>query len=68
MLRSFKDLLSPLGVGQMAPILFLYAAKIPTIFLGISDYSLRIIPLLSGIGSLIIFFFLSRKILNKTAA
>jgi len=66
--RSFRELLLPLGNGQMAPILFLLTAKIPTVFLGISDYSLRIIPLLFGIGSLYIFFLISKKILNKTAA
>ncbi|MBE3092219.1 MAG: glycosyltransferase family 39 protein [Actinobacteria bacterium] len=66
--KSFKELLLPIGSGQMAPILFLLTAKIPTIFLGISDYSLRIIPLLFGIGSLYIFFLISKKILNKTAA
>ena len=68
MFKSFKDLLEPLNESQMAPILFLYAAKIPALFLGISDYSLRIIPLLSGIGSLVIFFLLSKQFLNKTAA
>ena len=68
MSRSFRELLKPLDYGQMSPILFLYAAKIPTLFLGIKDYVLRIVPLLAGLGSLYVFYLLSKKILNKSIA
>ncbi len=68
MSRSFRELLSPLDYGQMSPILFLYASRALTLFLGIKDYVLRIIPLLAGLGSLYVFYLLSKKIINKTAA
>ncbi len=68
MSRSFGELLKPLDYGQMSPILFLYAARVPTLFLGIKDYVLRIVPLLAGLGSLYVFYLLSKKIVNKSAA
>ena len=54
--RSFSELLKPLYYNQTSPILFLFAARFFTLIFGISDYSLRILPLISGLGSLYIFF------------
>ena len=71
---SFKKSLKLFGLGTRTyafftnPILFLYLAKIPTLFLGVKDYVLRIIPMLAGLGSLYVFYLLSKKILNKSIA
>jgi len=63
--RSFKELLQPLAYNQTAPLLFLYLCKFSTILFRISDYSLRVVPLLFGLGSYIVYFFISNKILNN---
>jgi len=62
--KSFGELLLTLENHQAAPILFLYLSKIFTIIFGLSDYSLRITPLLSGIGSLILFLITIKKIFD----
>lgn len=58
---NFFELSHPLKYEQSAPILFLYLSKCTTLLFGISEYSLRIIPVLSGIGCL--YFF--GKVLQK---
>ena len=62
--KSFGELLLPLNNHQTAPILFLYLSKIFTIIFGFSDYSLRVTPLLSGIGSFFLFLNTIKKIFN----
>jgi len=66
--RSFLELLRPLDYNQTAPILFLYLSKLFTLIFGISDYSLRITPLLFGLGSLSVFFLISRKLFKPMPA
>ena len=66
--RSFSELLKPLYYNQTSPILFLFAARFFTLIFGISDYSLRILPLISGLGSLYVFFLICRRFLGGTAA
>ncbi len=66
--KPFSQLLLPLDYNQTAPMLFLYLSKAFTLVFGISDYSLRITPLIFGLGSLYLFFLISKKILNKYAA
>ena len=52
---SFSDLCIPLNYEQSAPILFLFISKAITIVLGISEYTLRLLPLLAGLGCLFLF-------------
>ncbi len=54
--RSFIDLAEPLDFRQMAPVLFLWAAKAATLVFGASDISLRLVPFLCGVGALIVFW------------
>jgi hypothetical protein len=59
--RSYADLLRPLNYDQAAPSGFLIVVKLLTDLFGGSEYVLRLIPLLSGIGILFIAFFIARK-------
>jgi len=63
--RSFKELVQPLGSGQMAPIFFLFLAKLLSLLFGLKDYILKIVPLLFGVGSLLLFLIISKKLLPK---
>ena len=45
--RNFLELLQPLNYEQVAPILFLYIEKLITVLFGLSEYALRLFPLLS---------------------
>ena len=47
--RSFAGLLSPLDYDQHAPILFLWGVKATTLLIGVSEYSLRLLPFLGGL-------------------
>ena len=68
MQRSFLGLTQPLDDNQGAPLLFLWLQKgIITIF-GSSEYALRLLPLLCGIISLFVFWFIASKYVSKRAA
>jgi dolichyl-phosphate-mannose-protein mannosyltransferase len=47
-LRSFAGLLRPLASLQTGPVLFLWAVKLCTAALGMSEYTLRLVPLAAG--------------------
>ena len=66
--RSYGGLTRPLAVVQGAPIGFLWMEKTATEVFGNSEYALRIVPLLSGIASVIIFRNLVWRILPPVAA
>jgi len=50
--RGYLDLLTPLDHGQVAPVGFLWASKAVIGVLNFSEPTLRLLPLLFGIGSL----------------
>jgi hypothetical protein len=58
--KSFMELLKPLE-NQVAPVGFLLFQKIVIYFLGNRDYILRIIPLLSGLLSIPLLYYTSKK-------
>jgi hypothetical protein len=65
---SFKELLTrPLLYWQAAPPGFLLLQKLAVGSLGISEYALRIVPLLAGLASIPLFFGIVRRILVPTA-
>ncbi|HEX3460055.1 MAG TPA: hypothetical protein VHT49_04065, partial [Acidimicrobiales bacterium] len=61
--RSFGGLTRPLAVVQGAPIGFLWMEKSATEIFGTSEYALRLVPLIAGVGSLFIFRDLASKVL-----
>lgn len=60
--RGFIGLLAPLDNHQAAPIGFLFAEKMMALVFGNSDWALRVVPLLSFLFSIPLFYFLSRKL------
>jgi uncharacterized membrane protein len=65
--RSFPGLLQPLSNDQGAPIGFLLIQKAITLFLGDSEYALRLFPFLAGCLSLVLMFLLARKVASSFA-
>ena len=63
---SFTAFLNPLKYEQSAPVLFLILSKIATLIFGISEYSLRLIPVLSGIACIFLFFRITKKLMSET--
>lgn len=49
---SFSELSRPLKYQQSAPLLFLYISKVSTLLFGISEYTLRLFPVISGLACL----------------
>jgi hypothetical protein len=66
--RSFGQLLQPLDYGQLATVPFLWAERLVTMFGGASGYTLRIIPLLAGIGLLWAVYRLGYELLGHVEA
>lgn len=62
--KSAAQLLGTLDYRQGAPPLFLLLCKAAISLLGSSEYALRLIPLLAGIGSVIVFAALVRNLLG----
>src|SRR5574344_42081 len=61
--RTFGGIFLPLEQSQKAPIGFMLISKLVTSILGIKEFSLRLLPFLSGIVSILIFYLFSKKIL-----
>src|SRR5437588_6568692 len=62
--RSYAQLLRPLDYEQAAPPLFLWAEKALLNTFGFSEYALRLVSLVAGVGSLSLFVLLSWRLLS----
>ena len=65
--RSFAGLLAPPDYGQIVPIGFLALERAAVAIFGPSEYALRLVPLLAGIGSLYFFARVARRVLPEPA-
>lgn len=65
--RSYAGLLQPLDSYQVAPLGFLMLEKTAVLVLGSSEYALRLIPLLAGFLSLILFKQVAGRCLRPAA-
>jgi hypothetical protein len=65
--RSFSGLCRPLDHNQGAPLLFLWAERFAVQMLGGRESALRLIPLLSGIATLVLFLQFARRHLTTAA-
>jgi hypothetical protein len=52
--RTYAELLAPLDHDQVAPILFLWLERAASDLLGLSEYAMRLVPLLAGIAALVV--------------
>ena len=66
--RSFVGLLQPLDDNQGAPVGFLLAEKLVVTLLGNNELTLRLIPLLAGCASLLLYALVLRQGLGKIGA
>lgn len=66
--RSFAELLTPLDYDQVAPLGFLWLARAAVALFGTSEYALRLVPLLAGLGSLVLFHRFVREFLGRGEA
>jgi hypothetical protein len=65
--RGYSQLLQPLHYCQVAPTLFLWGQLTLVKLLGFHEYSLRLIPFLCGLGSLVLFRHVAGRLLQGTA-
>jgi len=63
--KSYTQLLQPLDMNQIAPILFLWIEKTLLNFLGNSERSFRLFPLICSILSLPLFFATAKKLFQE---
>lgn len=66
--RSFRQLAQPLDYAQVAPVPFLWMERAVTVFGGVNEYALRLVPLLAGILLLFALFGLAQRILEPAEA
>jgi hypothetical protein len=66
--RDYLGLTRQLECRQIAPLLFLWAQRAAVDQLGTSEYALRLVPLLAGLGALALFWSLARHTLSPLAA
>ena len=63
--RSFSELFQPLSYDQGAPIGFLLIEKLAIQAFGNYEYVLRLFPLLSGIASLVLFYYVAKRTIDS---
>jgi len=66
--RSFRDLLSTLDYGQVAPSGFLWLELGATRLFGFTEPALRLVPFLAGAAAVVLFWKLSRKLVDRRSA
>lgn len=64
--HPFRELVGQLQHGQIAPIGFLVLDKAATVLISNNEFGLRLVPLLGGIASLVLFYYLARACLSRT--
>lgn len=62
--RPFLGLVEPLAHNQAAPFGFLFLEKLATVVFGTGELALRLVPLLAGLASLALFFWVARRLLR----
>ncbi len=65
--RGYGGLTRPLGLIQGAPIGFLWLEKTSVLIFGSNEYALRLVPLLAGLASMILFDPLAQRVLGGWA-
>lgn len=63
--KNYGDFFGVLRFMQMAPPFFMIVTKIITSIFGLSDITLRILPFLGSVGSIIAFYFLAEKTIKS---
>lgn len=66
--RSLAGLLLPLDDNQAAPLGFLVIERLAILSFGNNEYALRLFPFACGIASLILFYAVARRCLDRWAA
>jgi hypothetical protein len=66
--RTFKELLAPLDYGQVATVPFLWAERAVTLMGGVSEYTLRTVPLMAGIGLLWVVYRVADSLVGRVQA
>jgi hypothetical protein len=66
--RSFSGLIGPLAYDQAAPVLFLWLQKAASTLGGVNEFALRFFPLLAGIATVGVIYFLGRALAGELAA
>jgi hypothetical protein len=66
--HSFAQLLHPLASLQTAPPLYLEITKLATVLFGMSEWSLRLVPLICGLALLVVTCPVARRLLPEPAA
>ncbi len=65
--RGYLDLAGPLEYYQVAPLLFLWAQRTAVALLGFNEYALRLVPLVCGVASLGLFWWVARRLVSGLA-
>jgi len=66
--KSFEGLIGPLAYDQSAPLLFLWIEKLAMIVGGPNEYALRALPLLAGLITPVLTYFLAARVAGKSEA
>ena len=66
--KSFSQLMVPLAYAQVAPVGFLFIEKALVSLIGNNEYVLRLFPLVAGIVSLFLLYYVARRCLREESA
>jgi len=64
--RGYAELLEPFAYGQIATVLFMWVQKTASLVFGFSEYSLRLIPVLSAVAGVLLMRHVARRLFLGT--
>ncbi len=65
--RDYRGMFEPLLYGQIVPLVFMWVELAMSRMLGMSEWALRLVPLLCGIAALVLFARFARRLLPASA-
>ena len=63
--RGYRDLLRPMTYHQICPLLFLWAERTAVRLLGFGEWSLRLVPILGALASMLLFRRLASRLVGE---
>lgn len=68
LVRDYRGMVEPLVYGQIAPLVFMWVELAARQALGVSEWALRVVPYVSGLAAMLLYWRFARRVVPRSAA